>query len=205
MTSTITFHGPPQSSYMRTARWTCSEKGVDHEVVPLSDGYDKIHPWKKIPSMTVGDVTLFETSAICRYIDETHEGPSLMPSDPLERAVAEQWISALNCYGYDAIVRGFALNHFIIPSIRGQEPNLEGIDESVARLNSTLDKIESGFAGPWFVGGAISLADLFLGPMLATAVACPHGAEAINAHPKLAAFLAAINDRPTYLSIQPGQ
>ena len=201
--SKLTFHGPPQSSYMRTARWACAEKGVEHDVVPMGDGYDKLHPWRKIPSMTHGDLTLFETSAICRYIDENFDGPPLMPTDAKERAIAEQWISALNCYGYDSIVRGFALNHFIIPKLRGEEPNLEGLDDSIARLKGDLEKIESGFAGPWFVGDTLTLADLFLGPMLATASMIPAGKDAIEACPKISKFLAAINDRGAYLSIQP--
>lgn len=200
--SEITLYGPPQSSYMRTARWTCAEKGVAHEVVV--EGFKERHPWGKIPSMSHGDFALFETSAICRYVDEAFDGPALMPEDVKTRAVAEQWISALNCYGYDALVRGFALRHFILPKLRGEEPITDGLADSVARLETTLDRFEAGFAAPWFAGDTMSLADLFLGPMLSTAAAIPQGKAAIDARPKLAAFLGAISDRPTYRSVQPG-
>jgi glutathione S-transferase len=200
--TTLTLHGPKQSSYMRSARWACAEKGVDHNVSP--GGFDTLHPWSKIPVMTHGDVTLFETSAICRYIDEAFEGPRLMPADTVARAIAEQWVSALNCYGYDAIVRRFALKHFIIPTFRGDDPVLEGLAEATARLEHALDRFEAGFVGPWFTGSAFSLADIFLGPMLATASSVPAGKVVVNARPALATFLAAISERPAYMSIQPG-
>lgn len=201
--SELILYGPPQSSYMRTARWTCAEKGVDHEVVV--DGFKDHHPWGKIPSMAHGDFELFETSAICRYVNEGFEGPSLMPEDLKARAIAEQWVSALNCYAYDAVVRGFALKHFILPRMRGEPPLMDGLDKAIGRLEITLDKISAGFVGPWVVGPTMSLADLFLGPMLATAAVFPQGKKVIDARPNLAAFLGAIGDRPAYQSVQPAQ
>ncbi|MCG8422050.1 MAG: glutathione S-transferase N-terminal domain-containing protein [Proteobacteria bacterium] len=45
--SQLILFGPPQSSYVRTARWACAEKGVDHELRPVelgSDDHRRLHP-----------------------------------------------------------------------------------------------------------------------------------------------------------------
>ena len=74
-----------------------------------SEAYRELHPFGKIPAMRHGDVTLFETSAIARYIDETFPGPRLQPADPRERAVMNQWISACNHYFYSDVIRRYVL------------------------------------------------------------------------------------------------
>src|SRR5262245_1882390 len=97
----IIIYGVPQSSYVRTVLFTCGEKSVPHRLEPIqlhSDAHLALHPWRRVPIMRHGDVQLFETSAIVRYIDEAFPGPALTPDTPVERGVMEQWISAINSY-----------------------------------------------------------------------------------------------------------
>ena len=72
---------------------------------PQSPEILALNPFGKMPTYRCGELALYETSAIMRHLDETMPGPALMPTDPAERARAEQWISVLNCYGYPAIVK----------------------------------------------------------------------------------------------------
>src|SRR5262245_763568 len=97
----LTLFGNPASSYVRTARITCIEKSVPHTLEPVdlgSESHARRHPWRRMPAMQHGDIKLYETSAIARYVDEIGSGAPLVPSTPAARATMEQWISALNCY-----------------------------------------------------------------------------------------------------------
>ena len=85
----IIIYGAAMSTYVRTARMACEEKGVVYdllEVDHLSDEYREVHPFAKMPAMRHGDFVLYETDAIARYVDEAFEGPPLQPADVRARA-----------------------------------------------------------------------------------------------------------------------
>lgn len=50
-------------------------------------------PFGKIPAIEDDGFQLYESRAIARYLNETRGGSKLVPSDPRERALMEQWIS----------------------------------------------------------------------------------------------------------------
>jgi glutathione S-transferase len=73
---------------------------------------------------------------------------------------------------------------------------LDGARETLGRAESLLDG--EGF----LVGDAITLADLYLAPQLAN---CREKAPEVLAEtPRLTAWLAAIEDRPSFTSTEPG-
>ena len=97
----IKLYGFAPSSYTWTTRLAAEEKGITHELLPIefgSDDHKALHPFAKIPIMDHGDNRLYETSAICRYIDETFDGPALQPADAFGRAEVDQWNSSLVDY-----------------------------------------------------------------------------------------------------------
>ena len=76
-------HGPGYSTYVRTARLAFEEKGVDYDLdhFDFMDGFPDEHlarhPFGRVPTLTHGDFALYETVAICRYVDEGFDGPPL--------------------------------------------------------------------------------------------------------------------------------
>ena len=87
--ATLVIHGTPLSTYVRTCRMACMEKGVPYEldpVMPQSDEQKAMQPWGSVPAMTHGDVRMYESLAICNYIDHAFDGPPLQPVDPLANA-----------------------------------------------------------------------------------------------------------------------
>jgi glutathione S-transferase len=196
----ITIHGPAPSTYVRTARIACLEKGVPHELVPVElagDAHRALHPWAKVPILEHSGLVLYETSAIVRYVDDRFGGPSLVPGDAAERALMEQWISAYNSYIYADLIRDYALQ-YIFPRGPDGGPDRAVIDRAVPRMQHDLDIVERGLEGRPHLAGTFSLADLFLGPCLHTAAAFPEGKAAIGARPNVAALAARLMERESF-------
>ena len=79
MSEVIVF-GYPQNTYVRTVRMSLEEKGIPYALEPIdlkAPEYRKRHPFAKMPAFQHGNVKLYETSAITRYIDEVFDGASL--------------------------------------------------------------------------------------------------------------------------------
>jgi len=51
-------YGVPPSSFTRTVRLACHEKGIDYELVPMFPGQmGALNPFQKIPAIAHGDMT----------------------------------------------------------------------------------------------------------------------------------------------------
>jgi len=91
----IKVYGVPPSTFTRAVLMGCREKGIDYELVPTFPGtVGALNPFGKIPAMTHGDLTLFESSAILRYLDNAFDGPKLWPADARAAAIVDQWLGA---------------------------------------------------------------------------------------------------------------
>lgn len=204
--SELIFYGVPQSSYVRTARFACGEKGVAHtlDVVDFrSDAYRQRHPWGKIPAMRHDAVTLYETSAICRYIDTAFEGPPLQPATPSAQALMEQWISAFNSYIYPHAIRDYALQ-YIIPRGPDGTPNRDLIDTALPLVEKDFALLDAAYAGrDWLAGDALSLADIFMAPIVATVGMFPEGRTVLDRCKNVQRVMSAIDARPAYRAAQP--
>ena len=85
----------------RSARaiWTANELGLEYELVTsdvLAENPQirSLHPQQKIPSALIGDMEIFESSAICEYLCDSLPGNNLLaPSGSRERVIHSQWVS----------------------------------------------------------------------------------------------------------------
>ena len=199
--------GDARSSYTRAARIAFEEKGIAYELRPCrphSPEMSAVHPWGRMPGLQLGDDKLYETSAILRYIDEVYPGPALMPADPLDRARAEQWISAFNAYLDRAFVRDYVLA-YVFPSGPDGKPDPAKIEAAVPALRKGLAVLEAGYGGrEHLVGDALSLADVILAPSVAYLGLFPEGADLLAGSPNVRRAHAAIAARPSFAATRPG-
>lgn len=175
--SDLIIYGYPTSTFVRTVRMACIEKGVACVVDPFesfefrSDTHRELHPFAKMPVMRHDDVVLYETLAICQYIDDVFEGPALVPDKLLDRCRMLQWVSAINDSVYQQLVR-----RWILPVIRYAE-----LDDQtrLQRRNAARDLLgvlnNACGDGDYLVGAGPTLADLFLAPILAYTVQLDEG------------------------------
>lgn len=61
--------------------------GMDEQ---LTDAYQAINPQRRVPFFRDGTVELSQSLAIMEYLNETVDGATLLPSDPVERARVRQ-------------------------------------------------------------------------------------------------------------------
>ncbi|MEO1198020.1 MAG: glutathione S-transferase family protein [Pseudomonadota bacterium] len=197
--------GPSYSAYVRVARLALAEKDIDYELVPVEvfEETSKAvhlarHPFGKVPVFEHGDYVLYETAAICRYIDAAFDGPILQPADPKALGRMAQMISIIDAYLYKALVWDVFVQEVVLPREGGTT------DPDVVRAGASLSKTAlAALAGllsdqPFVAGDGYSLADAHLAPMLDYGTQSPTGADLIGGHPALGDWLKRIYDRASW-------
>lgn len=195
-------YGATYSVYVRIVRLVLEEKGVDHDLVPvdvfarqgLPDRYLERHPFGRIPAFEHDGFRLFETGAICRYIDEAFEGPALQPRDLRQRARMNQIIGLLDSYLYRAMVWDVAVERLEKPQ-PDEALIASGLKTATTGLGFLSDAVGSG---EWLAGEQVTLADLHAAPMLAYFGKVEEGRKLLAGFPRMAIWLSRISARPAF-------
>lgn len=202
----LTIHGLALSTYVRTVRLLCEEKGIAYRLNPVRPGEIKdlgLQPFGKLPAVTDGDFELFETWAIVRYLDETREGPSFRPGAPRSHALMDQWISVINDVIYDAMVRRVILN-YAFPRGPDGRPDRAVIDAALPEVRDQLALLDRAVgARSHLVDDQLTLADLFLGPILFYLRRVPEGPALMAAAANLERAYALLAARPSFVATEP--
>jgi len=199
-------YGARYSTYTRSAIMALAAKNVAHqfEIIDIfspearTKKYDAIHPFMKIPALRHGDFTIYETDAINRYIDEAFPGPSLQPSDLVNRSRMNQVISMADSYGYRTLVWDIYVETISNPR--------DGLPTDEARVALAFPRAKtflsalSGIMGdnPYLAGNALSLADLHAAPQFGYFVEAPEGRDLLAQIPNLAAWWDRITRLPAW-------
>lgn len=207
---TIRVYGLPFSTYTCTVLMTCIEKGASFELdatglSPISGArkrpHIERHPFGRIPAIEDGDFTLYETSAICRYLDGKFDGPSLVPAALRDRARMEQWISAINCYIDESLIRRFVLQ-YAFPRGENGRPDRAAIDSAIPAIRRNLRILDSNYGkAGYLVAESLSLADLFLAPILFYLERTPEGPGLLARVPNVRRGLEVISKRASFAKI----
>lgn len=111
----LTILGKAASINVRKVFWLCDEIGVPyaHEEQPARESLLALNPHGLVPVLRDGDLVLWESHAILRYLAARHARHDLLPADPAARARVEMWMdwqaAEFNpawSYAFQGIVRG---------------------------------------------------------------------------------------------------
>ena len=171
--SKTTLWGFDGSTYVRTVKMLLSEKHyADFEQVPVNvlAGEPKQaehlarHPFGKVPVLDHDGLRILETSAIVRYLNDVLPGKSLVPATPKDRARMDMVIGLVDSYGYGALVGGIAAYHLFPDFVGGKN---EGLREAgIANARKLIEFAMQTRGGSDFIAGDLSLADLYLAPLI---------------------------------------
>jgi len=205
----ITLYYGSGSPYSWRVQLVLEEKGIPYEAALLSFAKGEVkspahlarHPHGKVPAITDGALTLYESSAIVEYLEERHPTPPLMPVDVALRArVRVEEIEATLYFGekFGAVARQV----FFTPA---DERDERAIAEARRGLRAELERLEVRAVtrgDAWIVGDALTRADLAWLPFVE--IAARGGVELdAKAMPWLHAWRARLRARPSYARSYP--
>ncbi|HEX6120178.1 MAG TPA: glutathione S-transferase family protein [Dongiaceae bacterium] len=193
----MTLFGATYSVYVRIVRLVLEETGIPYELAEVDifnpdkvpSDYEERHPFCRIPAIEHDGFRLFETDAIVAYLLDRFGDHGLLPDDIRARARMRQSMRIADNYAYRALVWGI----YVEEMERGRLGRLTP-DElaSTAKCLRVLDDLST----PDFLAGArLTLADLWLQPMLAYLALAPAGRGLLRGAPKLSAWLARMQQR----------
>ena len=204
-------YGTAISTYVRTTRLVCEEKAAAYQLVDVDimQGGNKApehlarHPFGRVPAFEHDGFTLYETSAITRYLDAVLPGPTLTPSDAKGAARMQQAIAVVDSYAYGAMISCVVMQRVVMPMVGGTTDETV-IAAALPTAETSLAAFEALLGGGHFLAGeSLSLADLHLAPVMAYFSATPEGQARLPNHPGLANWWAAISARPSMAKTQP--
>jgi glutathione S-transferase len=204
--ATLALVGIPRSSYVRSARMAMAEKGLAYAydpAAPHSEAVTAICPFGRVPVFRDGDFELFETSAIIRYLDECFDGPSLIAGNVRDRASMEQWTSLLNSHCYDAMVRRYVLQ-YVSPKGADGKPDRKVIDAALPDIERQLGVLDKAYGSRnVLVGGAVTLPDLLLAPVVFYLGMFPESKALLAKAPNVVRAHASIAERESFKATMP--
>ncbi|MHB1111247.1 MAG: glutathione S-transferase family protein, partial [Devosia sp.] len=97
--SDIALWGRLNSGNVQKAVWALEELDLAYEHVPLGGvhkglddpAYLAMNPNGLVPTLRDGDLIVWESHAVVRYLSAAYGGGLLFPPDPRERSVVDQW------------------------------------------------------------------------------------------------------------------
>jgi glutathione S-transferase len=151
-------------------------------------------PFGQVPALQDGDFALYESRAICRYLNEKVNGP-LIPRDLKDRARMEQWIS-VETSNFTGPVMKFIYHH-----IFKREQSAETLATAGKDLDNALGIMDKQLAAhPFISGGSFTLADIGFMPYIEYAMNTP-AKEHFAKFPHVSAWWSKVSEKPTWRKI----
>jgi glutathione S-transferase len=161
--------GRSTSINVRKVLWTCTEIGLPCRQTEWGAGdlslrdpaFLALNPNALVPVLRDGDLVLWESNTICRYLAAKAGRSDLLPAEPAARARVEQWMD------WQATELNTAWRHAFMARVRKHpafaDPTL--IDASVSAWNRHMVLLEDVLrsTGAFVTGRCFTLADVGLG------------------------------------------
>jgi glutathione S-transferase len=209
MMTGITVHGIPGSPFLRAVEVTLKEKGADYRLNAMSPAEMKtpehlaMHPFGRIPIFEKDDFRLYETQAICRYIDELFPNPPLTPGNPETRARTNQVIGIIEWYFFPKAAAPIGFNRIIGPKLLGLPSDETAIADAMPMARTCFAELDRLLGDQQYFGGDwLSIADIMLAAQLDLLCQTPEGAELISGT-RLEAWLERVLARASFVATQP--
>lgn len=165
----ITILGKEASINVRKVQWTCDEVGLPYTREDWGIGFRAtsepdflaLNPNAMVPVIKDGDVTLWQSNTICRYLAGREKRMDLLPTAPRERADVEKWMD------WQAMELNPAWRYVFMGRMRG-DPACADPAETVRCIQNwnkymaILDR-QVAKTNHFVAGASFTLADIVLG------------------------------------------
>jgi len=203
----LTLYGPALSTYVRSVRMLLTETNTPYDLQTVdifserSQAYLAKHPFGKVPALEVDGEVLYETCAILDYLDVVVGNRTYTPAEPMGQARMRQIMAIIDNYLYSAAISVITIQRLIVPSQNGQ-PDEVAIQAAVPQAKTALGAIEAiATCNPYLLGSKVTLADLYLMPVMLYLSKTPE-MDAVTAEtPKLKAWWEITKQHPSFLAV----
>jgi glutathione S-transferase len=194
--------GRATSSNVQTVLWTLAELGQEFERVDVGGSFSgndtpdylAMNPHGLIPVLQDGpDVTLWESTAITRYLLATYGNEAIYPNSPAVRAKGDMWADwAKGSFASVLMYKVF----WTLVRTPSADRDMAMLADAVEQLKSLLSKVEAVLEQqPWISGANLGYGDLIFGHLLYRYYTLPIDRADL---PVLSAYYDKLTARPAY-------
>lgn len=163
--------GRASSSNVQKVLWCCAELDIEFERLDVGGPfggnrdpeYLRMNPNGLVPTVKDGDLVMWESNTICRYLAATRDGERLYPPDPAARTLVERWMD------WQLAVIGPPMGQLLFGLVRSTpETRDHGATEAARRrAASAWTIVEDAVKDrPYLAGEGLSLAEIVLGTQI---------------------------------------
>ncbi len=164
----ITLWGRLSSGNVQKVVWALEELGLAYDHIPLggafkgngSPEYLALNPNGLVPTLRDGDLVVWESHAIVRYLAARYGSGTLYPVEPAARAAVDQWTDWTATTFQPAWIGLFWLK--VRTPIHQQDPI--AIEKALAATTKCFSLLDARMAAVPYLGGtALTYADIVAG------------------------------------------
>jgi glutathione S-transferase len=163
--------GRASSSNVQKVLWCCAELDLPFDRVdhggPFGGNRDpeylRLNPNGLVPTVIDGDLVMWESNTICRYLAATCSGEHLYPQDPAARTHVERWMD------WQLSVVGGPMGQLLFGLIRSKPEAFDhaAIEAARRRALAAWMIVDDAVADrPFLAGAGLSLAEIVLGTQI---------------------------------------
>lgn len=161
----ITIWGRPNSHNVKKVLWLAEELGLDfvrHNVggaFGYPEDYSVKNPNRLVPTLEDGELVLWESNAILRYLAAQYGGELFWPSSPALRAVGDKWVDWQFTLS-DAQLAAFLGIVRTAPEARDRESISQSLSRATRLWGMVNDTLKNA---PWLSGDTFGIGDIPVG------------------------------------------
>jgi glutathione S-transferase len=192
-------YGDPLSTNTRKVLTTLIELELPYELAHVDfargehkeESHVRRQPFGQMPALDDDGFVLYESHAMCRYLD-ARAGGRLTPTDPRGRALVDQWMSIES-----ANFSGHAMK-FVYHYLLKAEQDAGVLAHASAALDKALSVLAKQLdSKPFVAGEAFTLADICFMPYFEYGLLTP-AAALVTKHPSLVSWWAKVQGRASW-------
>lgn len=163
--------GRATSSNVQKVLWCCAELDLEFERVDVGGPfggnrdpeYLAMNPNGLVPTVKDGNLVMWESNTICRYLAATRNGEHLYPRDPAARTHVERWMD------WQLAVIAPPMGQLLFGLVRSTPETRDPAAIELARRRAAAswtivdDEVKSQ---PYLAGDHLSLAEIVLGTLI---------------------------------------
>jgi glutathione S-transferase len=195
----------PGSPFGRAVLATLEEKDAPYRLSPVAPGTFRSpehlarHPFGRVPVLEHEGFRIYETQAILRYLDRVLPTPPLTPDDPKAAARMDQLMGVNDWYLFQGVGNVIGFQRVVGPRLLGLTPDEAVIEAAMPKAHAVFAELARLLGDqPYFVGEAITLADMMLAPQVAFFTETPEWAVLGAPNANLAAWMERMATRPSF-------